>query len=174
MELDETFVGGKNENRHANKKVPRCQGRSFKDKVPVKGMLQRGGIVICKVVKNTSVKSLTPNILKSVKRTATLFTDEWCGYALIRKIYNCKMVDHGKHQYVDGDAYTNSIEGFWGNFCKRVVNAIYNHVSRKYMQRYFDEFCFRYNSRKVSNKARFDMAISHIGIRITQNQIVGR
>lgn len=174
VELDETFVGGKNENRHANKKVPKCQGRSFKDKVPVMGMLQRGGSVICKVVKNTSVKSLTPNILKSVKRTATLFTDEWCGYALIRKIYNCKMVDHGKHQYVDGDAYTNSIEGFWGNFCKRVINAIYNHVSRKYMQRYFDEFYFRYNSRKVSNKVRFDMAISHIGIRITQNQIVGR
>ena len=174
VELDETFVGGKNENRHANKKVLKCQGRSFKDKVPVMGMLQRGGSVICKVVKNTSVKSLTPNILKSVKRTATLFTDEWCGYALIRKMYNCKMVDHGKHQYVDGNAYTNSIEGFWGNFCKRVINAIYNHVSRKYMQRYFDEFYFRYNSRKVSNMVRFDMAISHIGIRITQNQIVGR
>ncbi len=74
VELDETFVGGKNKNRHANKKVKNSQGRSFKDKVPVLGMLQRGGNVICKVVKDTSVKSLTPPILKAVKRTATLFT----------------------------------------------------------------------------------------------------
>lgn len=54
VELDETFVGGKNKNRHANKKVKNSQGRSFKDKVPVLGMLQRGGNVICKVVKDTS------------------------------------------------------------------------------------------------------------------------
>lgn len=134
VELDETFVGGKNKNRHANKKVKHCQGRSFKDKVPVFGMLQRGGRVICKVVKNTSKKSLTPNILKNIKRSATLFTDEWCGYDMVKKAYKCKVVDHGKHQYVNGDAYTNSIEGFWGNFCKRVVNAIYNHIGKKYMQ----------------------------------------
>jgi len=158
VELDETFVGGKNKNRHANKKVKNSQGRSFKDKVPVLGMLQRGGNVICKVVKDTSVKSLTPPILKSIARTATLFTDEWCGYDLVRKLYTTKMVDHGKGLYVVGDAYTNSIESFWGNFCKRVVNAIYNWVSRKYMQRYFDEFCFRYNTRNVSNNVRFDMA----------------
>lgn len=61
---------------------------------------------------------------------------------MVRKLYPTKMVDHGKGQYVVGDAYTNSIEGFWGNFCKRVVNVIYNHIGRKYMQRYFDEFSF--------------------------------
>lgn len=116
VELDETFVGGKNHNRHADKKVPKCQGRSFKDKVPVMGMLQRGGAVICKVVNDTSVKSLTPPILKSVARTATLFTDEWCGYDLVRKLYKAEIVDHSRKQYVNGNAYTNSIEGFWGNF----------------------------------------------------------
>ena len=73
VELDETFVGDKNKNRHANKKVKNSQGRSFKNKVPVLGMLERGGNVICKVVKDTSVKSLTSPILKSIKRTATLF-----------------------------------------------------------------------------------------------------
>lgn len=174
VELDETFVGGKNHNRHKNKKVPKCQGRSFKDKVPVMGMLQRGGAVICKVVNDTSVKSLTPPILKSIARTATLFTDEWCGYDLVRKLYKTEVVDHGKGQYVDGDAYTNSIEGFWGNFCKRVIHAIYNKVSRKYMQRYFDEFSFRFNSRNVTNATRFEMAIANSQIRVTQNQIVGK
>lgn len=174
VELDETFVGGKNRNRHHNKKVKNSQGRSFKDKVPVLGMLERGGKVICKVVNDTSVKSLTPPILKSVKHTATLFTDEWCGYDLVRKLYNTKMVDHGKGLYVIDEVYTNSIEGFWGNFCKRTINAIYNHIDRKYMQRYFDEFCFRYNTRKVINKARFDIVIVNTNIRITQNQIVGK
>ena len=174
VELDETFVGGKNKNKHYNKKVKNSQGRSFKDKVPVLGMLQRGGKVICKVVKDTSVKSLTPSILKAIKRTATLYTDEWCGYDKVRKFYTTNMVDHGKGLYVVGNAYTNSIEGFWGNFCKRVINGIYNFISRKYMQRYFDEFCFRYNTRKVSNSVRFDMAIVNTNIRITQNQILGK
>lgn len=172
VELDETFVGGKNKNRHYNKKVQNSQGRSFKDKVPVLGMLERGGIVICKVVKDTSKKSLTPQILKSVKRSATLYTDEWCGYDTVRKLYKTKMVDHGKGLYVVDDAYTNSIEGFWGNFCKRIVNAIYNHISQKYMQRYFDEFSFRYNTRKVNSKDRFEEVIINSYFRITQKQIV--
>lgn len=159
VELDETFVGGKNKNRHANKKVKNSQGRSFRDKVSVLGMLQRGGNVICKVVNDTSVRSLTPPILRTVKRSATLYTDEWCGYDKVRRLYHTEMVDHGKGLYVNGNAYTNSIEGFWGNFCKRVVNAIYNWVSKKYMQRYFDEFCFRYNTRKVNNRERFETAI---------------
>ena len=65
VELDETFVGGKNKNRHWNKKAKKCQGRAFVDKVPVLGMLERGGRVICKVVKNTSYKQLTAPILRN-------------------------------------------------------------------------------------------------------------
>lgn len=171
VELDETFVGGKNKNRHANKKVKNSQGRSFKDKVPVMGMMERNGNVVCKVVKDTSVKSLTAPILRTVRLSATLYTDEWCGYDKVRKFYHTEMVDHGKGLYVDGNAYTNSIEGFWGNYCKRPINCTYNHLSRKYMQRYFDEFCFRYNNRKVSNLERFEKVISNIQIRITQIQI---
>lgn len=171
VELDETFVGGKNRNRHANKKVKNSQGRSFKDKVPVMGMMERNGNVVCKVVKDTSVKSLTAPILRTVKLSATLYTDEWCGYDKVRRFYHTEMVDHGKGMYVNGNAYTNSIEGFWGNYCKRPINCTYNHLSRKYMQRYFDEFCFRYNNRKVSNLERFEKVISNIQIRITQIQI---
>jgi len=84
VELDETFVGGKNKNRHANKKVKNSQVRSFKDKVPVLGMLERGG----NVVRDTSVKSLIAPLLKTVKRTAILFTDEWCGDDLVREKSN--------------------------------------------------------------------------------------
>ena len=134
-------------------------------------MLERGGNVICKVVNDTSVRSLTPPILRYVKRTATLFTDEWCGYDKVRRMYHTEMVDHGKGLYVNGNAYTNSIEGFWGNYCKRPINGIYNRVSRKYLQRYFDEFCVRYNHRKVSNAQRFEIMMSNSNVRITQKQI---
>lgn len=94
VELDETFVGGKNKNRHWNKKAKKCQGRAFVDKVPVMGILQRGGKVFCKVVENTSYKQLTPPVLCKVKHSATIYSDEWHGYRLISKVYKHHVVDH--------------------------------------------------------------------------------
>ena len=171
VELDETFVGGKNKNRHKNKKVKKCQGRSFKDKIPVMGMLERGGKIVCKVVKNTSYKSLTAPILRTVKRSATLFSDEWCGYKTVSKVYEHYVVDHGKGQYVDGDAYTNNIEGFWG-IMKRGLIAIYNHTSRKHLQRYVNEFCYRYNNRTMSEVERFNLLLCNSNHRITYNNLI--
>ena len=173
VELDETFVGGKNKNRHLNKKAKKCQGRAFVDKVPVMGILQRGGKVFCKVVENTSYKQLTPPVLCKVKHSATIYSDEWHGYRLIWHTYKSHIVDHGHNIYVDGGAYTNTIEGFWGNYCKRSINGIYNWVSRKLMQRYFDEFSFRYNTRKVSNEERICEVFANChGTRLTYKQLV--
>lgn len=171
VELDETFVGGKNKNRHWNKKFKKCQGRSFKDKVPVMGMLQRGGRVVCKVVKNTSYKQLTAPILRTVSRTATLYSDEWQGYKVVQKVYKHYIVDHGHGIYVDGGAYTNTIEGFWGNYCKRSL-SLYNFISRKHMQAYFDEFSFRYNTDNVTNGERFAETVRNCKHRLTYNQLV--
>ena len=67
------LIGGKNKNRHWNKKVPRSQGRSFKDKTPVFGLIQQGGRVIAKVVPNTQVKNLSPLILRYVKLGSDLY-----------------------------------------------------------------------------------------------------
>ena len=67
-------------------------------------MLQRGGKVVCRAVKSTSKKHLTAPILRTVKRTAKLFTDEWCGYETARQKYTKEqIVDHGKGQYVCGE-----------------------------------------------------------------------
>lgn len=68
VELDNTFVGGKNKNRYYNKKIKKCQGRSCKDKVLVMGMLLRSGKVVCKVVRDTSYKYQTVPTFKTVKR----------------------------------------------------------------------------------------------------------
>lgn len=132
-------------------------------------MLERGGEVICKVFNDHSLNPLHPPIVKAVKRTATLFIDEWCGYDLVRKLFTTEMVDHGKGLYVVGNAYANSNKVFWENFSKRVINPIYNHISRKDMQRCFDEFCSRYNTRTVSNKERFDIKIVNTNIRERRN-----
>ena len=173
VELDETFVGGKNKNRHWNKKAKKCQGRSFKDKIPVLGILNRSEKVFCKVVKNTSWKELTVPILRKVHRTATVYSDEWVGYKVISKVYKHHIVDHGHGIYVNGGAYTNTIEGFWGNYCKRSINCIYNHVSRKHIQLYFDEFSFRYNLRNVSISEAFSECIKNSkGKRITYKTLV--
>lgn len=171
VELDETFVGGKNKNRHRNKKVKNSQGRSFKDKVPVMGMLERGGSVVCKVVRDTSYKSLTVPILRAVDRSATLFSDEWVGYKTIDKLYEHYIVDHGHGQYVDKDAYTNNLEGFW-SIAKRSINGIYNHLSRKHLQRYFDEFSFRYNTRNLDEDERFNLLLCNSKHRITYQSLI--
>ena len=171
VECDETFVGGKNKNRHWDKKVKNSQGRSFIDKTPVLGMLQRKGNVICRVVENTSRHQITPNILKFVKPTAILYTDEWQGYSEVSKIYSHYSVDHGKKQYVDGNVYTNTLEGFWSIF-KRGIIGIYHHLSRKHLQLYVNEFVFRYNTRKISDSSRFNLLLCNMYYRLTYQQII--
>ncbi len=171
VELDETFVGGKNKNRHWNKKVPKSKGRCHKDKVPVMGMLQRGGKVICKVVETTGKKHLTAPIMKNIDRSATLYMDDWQGYNTVQKVYKYTVVDHGHNIYAVGGAYTNTIEQFWGNYCKRPMIGIYNHVAKKHLQRYFDEFAFRYNTKDCTNAERFAETIKGCRKRITWNKL---
>jgi transposase-like protein len=170
VEADETFVGGKNKNRHSDKKVKNSQGRSFKDKTPVLGMLERGGKVIAKVIKDTSVKRITPHILNTVKRTSTLFTDEWCGYNLVSKLYKHYFVDHSKKQYVNENAHTNTIEGFW-TWVKRSVMGIYHYVSRKHLQKYVNEFAFHYNTRHLDEVTRFSLLLANTNSRITYKEL---
>lgn len=170
VELDETYVGGKNKNRHFDKKVKNSQGRSCKDKTPVLGMIQRGGKVVCRVLKAVNKKTLTVPILKTVKRTATLFTDEYDGYNVVGKVYERKIVCHGKGQYVDGNSYTNTIEGFWTQL-KRGIIGIYHKTSRKHLHRYVNEFVFRYNTRKVNDGMRFNLLLCNTEYRITYKQL---
>ena len=86
VEMDETYVGGKNKNRHANKKVKYSQGRSCKDKVPVFGMIERNGKVVAHVVPST--KDLIPRVIKHVNLLATVYTDEWGAYNRLNDTYD--------------------------------------------------------------------------------------
>ena len=166
VEIDETFVGGKNINRHKDKKVEKCQGRSYKDKVPVFGILERGGKVIAKVVPNTQAKTIVPIIKEKVELGSVVYTDGW-DYSGLHGKYVQRSVDHEKHFYGTTDATdegeiivvsTNGIENVWSHF-KRMIFGIYYHVSKKYMQRYIDEYIFRFNTRNFTDSQRFNLLL---------------
>lgn len=170
VECDETFIGGKNKNRHWNKKVKNSQGRSFKDKVPVLGMLQRGGHIKCEVLKDTSAAEITPALLRNIKPLSTLFTDEWQGYNYVIDFFDRFKVDHSKHKYSIDGVTTNTIEGFWG-ILKRGYAGVYHLMSRKHLQKYLDEFTFRYNTVRMKQQERFDMFLRNINHYISHKQI---
>ncbi len=171
VECDESFVGGKNKNRHANKKVAKSQGRSFKDKTPVFGMLERQGKLVAKVVVDTSSSSLTPEIIKAVKETAMIYTDEWLGYKGLQRIYDHAFVKHNEGEYVNGKISTNCVENFW-SLLKRGIIGIYHSTSRKHLQRYVDEFVFRFNTRHVSEQTRFNQLLSNTEHRLTYKTLI--
>ena len=155
VELDETFIGGKNKNRHASKKVANSQGRSCIDKTPVLGMVQRNGKLIAKKMQCTSEESITPLVLKHVMKETMVYSDEWIGYKKVSKKYHHLFVNHGSKQYVNGRIHTNTLEGAW-SLLKRGIQGIYHSVSRKHLQRYVDEFVFRYNYRNMTDDVRFN------------------
>ena len=165
VEADETFIGGAEKNKHANKRTEGTQGRSVKTKTPVFGMVERKGKLVAKVVKSTSSKYLTPEIIKHIKAGATLYTDEWIGYKNMDEFYNHLFVDHSAKEYVKNGIYTNTVEGFWSLF-KRGITGIYHFVSRKHLQKYVDEFVFRYNTRNFATEtARFDYLLNNVSNR---------
>lgn len=171
VEIDETFVGGKNKNRHVSKKVENSQGRSYKDKIPVLGMIERKGNLIAKVVANTKSETLTPEVIKAVKDTASVITDEWLGYKSLKRFYDHTFVKHNGGEYVNGRVYTNTIEGFW-SLLKRGIIDIYHFATRKHLQKYVDEFVFRYNTRDDSTRNRFNTLLRNIENRITYKELI--
>lgn len=170
VEIDETFIGGKNKNRHKDKKVAKCQGRSFKDKTPVFGMLQRGGNVIAKVVANTKAITLRREIRRIIKKGSTIYSDEW-NYGNLNKMYTHEYIDHSKKIYGRGNVYTNTIEGFWSQL-KRCIYGTYHKVSRKHLQKYVDEVVYKFNRRKLSLQELFDTTLRCLNFRITYKDLI--
>ena len=195
--LDETFVGGKNKNRPYHKKVKNSQGRAFIDKTPVLGMLEKeeahyierphkvraGKTVkekvvtkesklVAKVVKNTQGGTLQPIIKDTVKKGSKLVSDEWVAYQGLNSEYEHHYVDHGRGQYVDAAGNTtNTLEGAWTQL-KMTVTATYHQVSRKHLQRYVDEFSYRYNTRKIKVQDILDDAMKNINCRLTYKELI--
>lgn len=159
IEADEHFVGGKEGNKHKSKRTEGTQGRSTQTKTPVAGLVQRGGEVRVKKVSDTTGATLRKFVNENVERGSKLHTDEWWGYRGLEKLFGHSFIKHNEKEYVKGDVHTNTMEGFW-SLLSRGVMGIYHSWSNKHLQKYLDEFVFRYNTKHLNEGDRFNLMLS--------------
>jgi transposase-like protein len=145
VEADTTAIGGREKNKHVGKRNPKNIGGAGKQIVHT--LVEREGHARSHHIANVTGKTLRPILLKNVDRKSALMTDTAGGYLHVgKKFARHEMVNHGKDEYVRGDAYSNTVEGYF-SILKRGVTGIYHHVSEQHLHRYLAEFDFRYNHR---------------------------
>jgi transposase len=140
VEMDEMYHGGSR------------RTSSWRDnKVPVVGMVERGGRVVARVAENAKKETLHGLVKQYIMPSSIVFTDDFVSYDGLEKLgYTHRRIRHSERVYVSGDVHTNTIEGFWSTV-KRGIGGVYHNVSAKYLQTYLDEYCFRYNRRFQGN-----------------------
>lgn len=144
VELDETWVGGKDRNKHGGG-GGNMGGRG---KTPVVGAVQRKGNVVARVIDRVNIRTIGEFVNEVVSNKVSLLaTDDNRAYSRLKRRYPHGVVRHSRDEYVVGAVHTNTIEGFWSIF-KRGVVGTFHKVSAKYLPLYVAEFQFRYNNRE--------------------------
>jgi transposase-like protein len=172
IEVDECFVGGKEANKHAHKKLN--AGRGSVGKVAVLGLRERGGETRAMVIDATDHRTLHGAVHANVKPGSLVCTDEAKGYEGLDGLwFNHRTVNHGEGEYAKdsliGRIHTNSIESVWA-VLKRSIIGTWHQVSPKHLGRYVNEVTFRLNAGNVENHtlARLDSFIRSVdGKRLT-------
>src|SRR5258706_1883438 len=162
VEIDLTYVGGMEHNKHKHKKTPNNQGSSTKTRVAVFALVERGGEVKARKMKYLARFDIRQEVTKHVSPTAKLMTDEAPAYRILDDIYEREFVLHKSGEYVRDGVSTNNLEG-WFALLKRGVHGTFHHVSAQHIDRYINEFAFRYNNRKITDAERAVKALSKIG-----------
>ncbi|MCV9387324.1 IS1595 family transposase [Reichenbachiella ulvae] len=159
VEADETYIGGKEGNKHYSKRRSEenpallNNGEVFKDKKVVLGIIERSGRVVLKHVPRATKTNLQNFIKSNVSKDSTLYTDDHKGYTGLGNIYTHETVTHSLQVYAEGDIHTNTIESFW-SVLKRGLYGVYHQVSEKHLERYLDEFSSRFNARDLKSEEK--------------------
>ncbi|MBS1612080.1 MAG: IS1595 family transposase [Bacteroidetes bacterium] len=168
VEIDETFVGGSDKNRHEHKK------KGIGSKTMVIGAVQRGGVVTTKVIPQVTKEQIDTFISETVELNSNMVTDESHAYTNVGKNYNHQRVNHRRKEYVNKEnkqIHTNTIEGFW-NILKKQIDGIHHSVSPKHLSRYCNEASFRYNNRENAQDEKFELAVTNCEGRLKYQDLI--
>lgn len=176
VEADETYIGGRARNMHKDRRDRMKRGRSLYGKAAVMGLLERhgdGSKVRFEMLDGLRKSTVQGHVRKHVEAGSQVNTDAFFSYRGLANDYIHGVIDHAE-AYVDGNVHTNGLENFW-SLLKRALKGTYVSVEPFHLFRYLDEQCFRFNSRKATDAARFgDMLTRLVGRRLTYQSLTGQ
>lgn len=169
VEADETYVGGKEKNRHKSRRFKTHAGGTWGKEI-VFSLVERKGAVRSLHTPGVTAATLRPILVEQLNSKTKLMTDDAGQYRNMNRDFQHEAVNHTAGEYVRGEAHTNTVESYFA-VLKRGITGTYHHVSQQHLKRYLAEFDFRYNERaalEVTDAERATKAVKGvIGKRVT-------